>query len=108
MISKKTDFPFPLFWSSYPLKKGKANAERTWKSLSEENRRLAIECIQPYANSVNPSYLKHGSTYLSQKVWLDDLAPAQAQTQMSEADKTREFIDELNRRHASGQTELIG
>jgi hypothetical protein len=57
------------------LKKGKASAEKTWKRMSESERELAINSIQRYVASVNPKYMKHGSTYLSQKTWEDDLSP---------------------------------
>ena len=64
-----SNFPFEEFWGVYPLKKGKAQAEKTWKRMSEEARGFAINSIQRYISSVNPQYMQHGSTYLSQKTW---------------------------------------
>ena len=96
----KSKFPFQIFWGLYPLKKGKAQAEKTWKRMSEESRAFAINSISRYVASVNPQFLKHGSTYLSQKVWEDDLSPRQQEQDPREAkravaDNTRSEIQQI-------------
>ena len=73
----KSKFPFEIFWGLYPLKKGKAQAEKTWKRMSEANKELAINMIPKYIASQDPNFLHNGSTYLNQKIWEDDLSPRQ-------------------------------
>lgn len=62
---------FASFWDAYPVKKGKANAEKKWKQLGAETRTAALERLPLYIADTNPGYVKHGSTYLNQRVWED-------------------------------------
>lgn len=88
-------FPFSDFWDRYPNKKGRAAAEKTWQRMNNEDRRLAIDALPAYERSVSPQFLKHGSTYLNQKVWLDDLAPTNSlQTNGASNGKSFKQIDE--------------
>lgn len=68
---------FPEFWSVYPLKKGKAAAEKTWKArkldaiadLIIADVRHRSEHDTQWLNGYTP----HGSTYVNGRVWEDDI-----------------------------------
>lgn len=68
---------FNDFWSVYPRKEGKNNAEKTWKKLSEEEKQLAISDCQNRFKSQERKFIPHGSTYLNQKRWEDELGTDQ-------------------------------
>jgi hypothetical protein len=64
---------FLEFWGAYDYKKGKPNAMRAWKRLSQSDREAAIAGIAPYKASVSdPQYTKHPATYLNGRAWEDD------------------------------------
>ena len=45
--------------------------------MADAERQAAIDAIPAYLASTDPDFRKHGSTYLNDKVWLDDLSPLQ-------------------------------
>lgn len=68
IITEITDLSFDRFWADYDCKKGKINAEKEWKKLSDGERMKAIMAIRRYKAScknknieqVYPErYLKH-------------------------------------------------
>jgi hypothetical protein len=68
----ETQYPFATFWAAYPRKHGKAPAEKTWAKLTEAQRAAAIAGIAAYMRDkegCDKTFIKHGSTYLNQKVW---------------------------------------
>jgi hypothetical protein len=66
---------FDEFWSSLPspMKKGKALARKHWEKLSQVQRKAAKDGLASYLKTGEPKrgYFKHGSTYLSERVWED-------------------------------------
>ncbi len=64
---------FNDFWSVYPRKEGKSSADKTWKKLSEVERQLAISDCQIRFKNQERKFVPHGSTYLNQKRWVDEL-----------------------------------
>lgn len=74
----KEKWLFSDFYKKYPVKKSKAVAEKKWKSLGSEKRRLAIEGIEKYIATVPEGIsLAHPSTYLNQERWTDEASPTQ-------------------------------
>lgn len=70
----KNIIPFDQFWEVYENKKGKVQAEKLWAKMTNEEREKAIKAIPLYEESKKDSpikFWKHGSTYLSQRVWED-------------------------------------
>lgn len=47
-IIEVSDISFDAFWKEYDYKKGRANAEKEWKKLSEGDRIRAISRIRAY------------------------------------------------------------
>lgn len=63
---------FETFWRAYPKKRGKQRAMGLWGRLGADGRAAAVEGIAAYVASVDdPTFLKHGDTYLSHRPWLD-------------------------------------
>jgi hypothetical protein len=70
---------FAEFWEAYPVKKGKADAERKWKSakfdtiadtiIADVKRRLAED------RQWRDGYIPHGSTYVNGRGWEDAIEP---------------------------------
>lgn len=93
---------FAEFWSKYPNKRGKAVAERHWKRLTPDHRRMAVDRLPAYVASVDPQFLKHGSTYVSQRVWLDfeetPTTPADELAAAAERNRRRQAEAEARRR----------
>lgn len=77
---------FAEFWKAYPLKKGKAEAEKKWKKKKLD--RLADQILEDVRNRQERDrrwingYIPYGSTYVSNEVWRDEIEenPAGAST----------------------------
>ena len=67
---------FPRFWAAYPVKKGKADAEKKWKSKGCDE--IADEIIEHVRlmERVDDDWLRgfipHGSTYINGERWTDE------------------------------------
>lgn len=70
---------FELFWREYPNKKGKAVAWRKWKrdkldrQSGEIMRSLAEHKVSVDWIKDNGQYIPHGSTWINQERWKDEL-----------------------------------
>lgn len=73
---KKTAVRFPEFWASYPVKKDRAKAEKSWRTkdcdaIADEIiahvRRMEVEDDQ-----WRRGFIPHGSTYVSGERWTDE------------------------------------
>jgi hypothetical protein len=70
---------FPEFWAAYPLKKGRAAALAKWKSCRLDG--IADKIIADVQARLSADaqwldgYIPHGSTYVSQRVWEDEIVP---------------------------------
>ena len=65
---------FEAFWKEYPHKAGKLLASKTWKRLKDDEK-AAIKAhlaLNPYAGRAK-KHIPHGSTYLNQKKWEDEV-----------------------------------
>lgn len=67
---------FPEFWAAYPVKKGKADAEKKWKSKGCDE--IADEIIQHVRmmeredDQWRRGFVPHGSTYVNGEHWTDE------------------------------------
>lgn len=67
---------FPRFWAAYPVKKGKADAEKKWKSKRcDEIADQIIDHVR-LMERVDDDWLRgfipHGSTYINGERWTDE------------------------------------
>jgi len=67
---------FDLFWSAYPRKTAKGNAENSWKKIKPDQK-LVADIIAAIAkqkqNWTDPKFIPHPATWLNGKRWLDDI-----------------------------------
>lgn len=75
---------FEEFWSIYPVKKGRADAQTKWKArkLDLIADRIIADVRNRMANDGQwlSGYVPHGSTYVNGKGWEDDIEPARNQS----------------------------
>lgn len=69
---------FEIWWKEYPRKVGKAAAEKTFNRLNVDDELLntMLKAIQVQKQSKqwqSKEFIPHGSTWLNQKRWLDEL-----------------------------------
>jgi hypothetical protein len=74
---------FVEFYAAYPLRKARGDAERAWAKATREGAdpQALIEAATLYAKQragQDPKFTKHPATWLNQKCWLDETAPATA------------------------------
>lgn len=77
--ARKTADRFPEFWTVYPVKKGRAEAEAKWRAkgydaiadtiIADVKRRLVSD--RQWLDGFAP----HGSTYINAQGWLDEIEP---------------------------------
>lgn len=97
--ARKTATRFLEFWAAYPVKKGKAEAEKQWAAkhydqiadrIIEDVRRRIAEDRQWIEG-----YAPHGSTYVNARTWEDDIEPVRGASATS------------TRRDADGRPRLV-
>jgi len=73
-INNKHIKDFDLFWSAYPRKTAKGNAENSWKKIKPDEK-LVADIIAAIAkqkpNWTDPKFIPHPATWLNGKRWLD-------------------------------------
>lgn len=78
--SANSDPRFEEFWSAYPRKVGKGNAEKSWSKVCHEfDAIMAALKVQTQAWT-DPQYIPHPATWLNGKRWLDEVTPASQTT----------------------------
>lgn len=91
---------FDEFWRVYPVKKGKADAEKKWKSLKLDD--IADTIISDVLTRAEmdrqwlDGYIPHGSTYINKRGWLDGIQTTRP-TQAATKSKTLTGIESLQR-----------
>jgi len=74
---KKDDKNFFTFWSAYPVKKGKGNAEKSWEKLQPDIEVVlsAIEAQKKTDQWVkdNGKFIPYPATWLNQRRWEDEV-----------------------------------
>jgi hypothetical protein len=76
------DPQFVAFWSAYPVKKSKGDAERAWSKLTATERPLCLPAITAqvramhFQGSDGNSYVPHPSTWLNGRRWEDEISKA--------------------------------
>ena len=102
---------FSELWKLYPNKKGKQAARKSYikarkEGVSFEDVKNGIEAYSEYikVKKVSTEYIKHGSTFFSQRSWEDDWSTGKVTSQnnqaVSEEDIEAEmrYAEELRRR----------
>ena len=74
----KDEYTFERAWNLYDKKVGcKAKLEKKWNSMSQKDRKAAIEYIPLYVIATeNKKYRKNFQTFLNQRGWEDELIGA--------------------------------
>ncbi len=68
------DPKFEEWWELYDYKISKKKAQSLWKSLTEQEKDLALQTVQAYVQSTpDKTYRKHPSTYLNNKCFNDEI-----------------------------------
>jgi uncharacterized protein YdaU (DUF1376 family) len=68
------DTKFEEWWELYDYKISKKKAQSLWKSLTEQEKDLALQTVLPYIQSTpDKTYRKHPTTYLNQKCFNDEI-----------------------------------
>lgn len=69
---------FQKFWDAYALKRDRVAAERTWKKLSEADRRAAFDGIASYRDDCQRRgiHRMYAQGYLNHRRWEDETEPA--------------------------------
>lgn len=80
---------FAEFWKAYPVKKGKAAAEKAWLKLKPDTELqatiLSAIAVQRESSSWKRDkgqYIPHPTTWLNQRRWDDEVAPHEAHQQI--------------------------
>jgi hypothetical protein len=77
-VAKATSWPFADFWDRWPNKVSKANAEKAWSKLSEQDRADAIGKLGPWFAWWRAAFPTaspiHAATYLNQGRWRDEIS----------------------------------
>jgi DNA-binding transcriptional ArsR family regulator len=68
------------FWDSYPRKTGKKSAMRRWRTMSERERRDAVDALASHVDHWHRSgteqqFIPHAATWLNGRRWEDELQP---------------------------------
>jgi hypothetical protein len=74
---------FDVFWKSYPIKVGKAAAQKAWvKAIKVETADVIIAGAIRYADDPNrhPSFTAHAATWLNAHRWNDSALPPRVLT----------------------------
>jgi len=72
-IKNKQKIPFKNFYDKYPIKKGKAPAEKKWKTMPLAKQQEAIAGIEGYIKTVDDlQYASQPPAYLNQERWNDE------------------------------------
>jgi hypothetical protein len=83
---------FDLFWKSYPIKVGKAAAQKAWvKAIKVDSADVIIAGAVRYAEDPNrhPSFTAHAATWLNAHRWNDSPLPQRVFT--ADEKKAREL-----------------
>lgn len=69
---EEKDEAFGEFWSAYPRKKNKGQAEKAWKKIPLDLVPAIISDVQTRDWPSDPQYIPYPSTYLNAKGWEDE------------------------------------
>jgi len=72
-----TTSDFDLFWSTYPVKKGKGNAEKSWEKLKPDLQ-IVLTAIEAQKQTDqwtkdNGKFIPYPATWLNQRRWEDEV-----------------------------------
>lgn len=63
---------FSTFWSLYPKKVAKGEAEKAWMKIAAKDREMVLERLRNFRFPREVRYIPHPSTWLNGKRYLDD------------------------------------
>lgn len=73
---------FDVFWQMYPRRVAKLAAQKAWGKLKPQEREAAIQALPAHVESWSGrdmEHIPHGSTWLHQQRWTDELTPRKRQ-----------------------------
>ena len=89
-VAVLTDGEWESFWSAYPRKTGKAQAEKAWGKLKPVDRTAALAALPEHVgywqrNDTATQFIPHPATWLNGRRWEDDLPQDRPKPQRKEA-----------------------
>ena len=86
------DAKFEDWWLWYDYKKSKEKAKKSWNSLTEQEKDLALQTVQSYVESTpDKTFRKHPTTYLNQKCFNDEIITRNTTSQSRISPKVTEW-----------------
>ena len=95
------DAKFEDWWLWYDYKKSKDKAKKSWNTLTEQEKDLALQSVQAYVQSTpDKTFRKHPTTYLNQKCFNDEIITRNTTSQTRVSHATEEqFIQTAFKRN---------
>ncbi len=96
-VGKESLFSFDGFWNVYGKKVDRKKCERKWATLTEEQRRLAMDHVPRYVTSASGrelKYRKNPLTYLNGECWNDEIIQEQGTATPTDEEA---FIDDKHK-----------
>ena len=95
------DQKFEDWWLWYDYKKSKEKAKKSWNTLTEQEKDLALQSVQAYVESTpDKTFRKHPTTYLNQKCFNDEIITRNTTSQARVSHATEEqFIQTAFKRN---------
>lgn len=92
---------FDLFWSAYPKKKAKGDAEKAWAKVKPDHALAELIIAAVLAQKLSDDWTKdggkfipHPATWLNAKRWEDEVTPATDQPAAKPKSSGPDFFDE--------------
>ena len=92
---------FDLFWSAYPKKKAKGDAEKAWAKVKPDHALSELIIAAVLAQKLSADWTKdggkfipHPATWLNAKRWEDEVTPATDQSPAKPKSSGPDFYDE--------------
>lgn len=105
---------FERFWSAYPKKKNKGDAEKAWRKIkpSEELLEIMLAKIEEGKNSwdwtkEDGQFIPYPATWLNRKGWEDVFEPIKTPTWLKGAEMWLKMEEERERNEERGQEEVV-
>jgi len=122
LVQPKAAARFHEFWSAYPVKKGKADAEKTWQRKGLDaiaDQILAhVALMKAEDNDWREGYAPHGSTYVNGEGWHDEpkrkpqritqQQPSKRKQGVMALEGMKHGLAEAGNHHGLPETQLLG
>lgn len=96
-VVDQSEIDFDRWYQQYPRKKARQDAERAWKKLKPDQRRLAMETLPDHidywdSENTEKDFIPYPATWLNGNRWEDELTPSEPKG------KPNQLLDHIQRR----------